>query len=40
MHMMMIDRESGKMMALGEQALVTEGACESITRALDKLIVN
>lgn len=40
MHMMMIDRATGHMMALGETAIVTEGACELITRAPDKLIVN
>jgi len=40
MHMLMVDRESGHMMALGEQAVVTEGACEPITHALDELVVN
>ncbi|SVE00031.1 uncharacterized protein METZ01_LOCUS452885 [marine metagenome] len=28
------------MMALGEQAVVTEGACEPITHALGELVVN
>lgn len=40
MHMLMVDRRSGHMMALGEQAIVTEGACESITHALDSLVIN
>ena len=40
MHMLMVDRASGHMMALGEQAIVTEGACEPITHALDALVVN
>ena len=40
MHMLMVDRASGHMMALGEQAIVTDGACESITHALDSLVVN
>ena len=40
MHMLMVDRASGHMMALGEQAIVTDGACEPITRALDALVVN
>ena len=40
MHMLMVDRESGHMMALGEQALVTDGDCEPITHALEALVVN
>ena len=40
MHMLMVDRTNGHMMALGEQAVVTDGACELITRALDELVVN
>jgi len=40
MHMLMVDRASGHMMALGEQAIVTDGACEPITHALDALVVN
>ena len=40
MHMLMVDRSSGHMMALGEQAIVTDGVCESITHALDTLVIN
>ena len=40
MHMLMVDRDNGLMMALGEQAIVTEGACEPVTRAPRELIVN
>ena len=40
MHMLMVDRGSGHMMAVGEQAIVTEGACEPITHALEELVVN
>tara|TARA_Y100000739_G_scaffold220265_1_gene219561 strand:- start:559 stop:1083 length:525 start_codon:yes stop_codon:yes gene_type:complete len=40
MHMLMVDRSTGHMMALGEQAIVTEGACEPITHALDTLVIN
>ena len=40
MHMLMVDREHGLMMSLGEQALVTEGACEAITHAPRELVVN
>jgi len=28
------------MMALGEQAVVTDGACELITQALGELVIN
>jgi hypothetical protein len=40
MHMLMVDRDRQLMMALGEQAIVTEGACEPITHAPRELIVN
>jgi len=40
MHMLMVDRNSSHMMALGEQAIVTEDACEPITHALDTLVIN
>ena len=40
MHMLMVDRTNGHMMALGEQAVVTDGACELITQALDELVIN
>jgi len=33
MHMLMVNREKGLMMSLGEQAIVTTGACEPITHA-------
>jgi len=28
------------MLALGEQSVVTDGACELITQALDELVIN
>ena len=40
MHMLMVDRAKGHMMALGEQAVVTDGDCERITQALDELVIN
>ena len=40
MHMLMVDRERGLMMSLGEQAVVTDGACEPITRAPRELLGN
>ena len=40
MHMLMVDRTSGLMMSLGEQAIVTDGACEPITHAPTELPVN
>jgi len=40
MHMLMVDRQKGLMMSLGEQAIVTGGACESITHAPQELPVN
>ena len=40
MHMLMVDRERRLMMSLGEQALVTENACEPITHAPRELPVN
>ena len=40
MHMLMVDRANGHMMALGEQAVVTDGDCERITQALDELVIN
>ena len=40
LHMLMVDRERGLMMSLGEQAVVTEGACERLTRAPRELVVN
>jgi hypothetical protein len=33
MHMLMVDRNSGLMMSLDEQAIVTDGPCERITQA-------
>ena len=39
MHMLMVDRERGLMMSLGEQAIVTDGAPERITRAPRELAV-
>ena len=40
MHMLMVNRERGLMMALGETAIVTDGACEAITHAPRSLICN
>ena len=40
LHMLMVDRERGLMMSLGEQAIVTEGACEPLTRAPRELVLN
>ena len=40
MHMLMVNREKGLMMTLGEQAIVTDGACEPITHAPRELPVN
>ena len=39
MHMLMVDRNSGLMMSLGEQAIVTDRACE-LPRRLGGLPVN
>tara|TARA_B100000686_G_scaffold289254_1_gene315838 strand:+ start:189 stop:1343 length:1155 start_codon:yes stop_codon:yes gene_type:complete len=39
-HMLMVNREKGLMMTLGEQAIVTDGACEPITHAPRELPVN
>ena len=40
MHMLMVNREKGLMMSLGEQAIVTDGVCERITHAPRNLPVN
>lgn len=40
LHMLMVDRERGLMMALGEQAIVTAGTCERVTRVPRELVVN
>ena len=42
MHMMMVDRKTGLMMALGEQCIVSPDGkpCEPVTRALEELVVN
>jgi Xaa-Pro dipeptidase len=40
MHMILLDRESGCAMALGETAIVTAGPCEPITHAPRELVVN
>ena len=40
MHMLMVHREKGLMMSVGEQAIVTDGSCEPITHAPRKLPVN
>jgi Xaa-Pro dipeptidase len=40
MHMLMVNRNKGLMMTLGEQAIVTEGACEIITHAPRVMPVN
>ena len=40
LHMLMVDRERQLMMSLGEQAIVTDGACERVTHAPRALIVN
>ena len=40
MHMLMVHREKGLMMSVGEQAIVTAGACEPITHAPRELPVN
>jgi len=40
MHMLMVDRSKGLMMSLGEQAIVTDATCESITHAPQDLPVN
>jgi hypothetical protein len=38
--MILLDRESGCAMALGETAIVTAGPCEPITHASRELVVN
>jgi Xaa-Pro dipeptidase len=40
MHMLMVNRKRGLMMSLGEQAIVTNGACEIVTHAPRTLPVN
>jgi Xaa-Pro dipeptidase len=40
MHMILIDREAGRTMSLGETAIVTEGACEPVCHAPRELVVN
>jgi Xaa-Pro dipeptidase len=40
MHMILLDREAGLAMHLGESAIVTQGACEPVTHAPRELIVN
>ena len=40
MHMILIDREAGRTMSLGETAIVTEGACEPVCHAPRDLVVN
>jgi Xaa-Pro dipeptidase len=40
MHMLMVNRKRGLMMSLGEQAIVTDGACEIVTHAPRTLPVN
>ena len=40
MHMLMVNRERGLMMSLGETAVVTDGPCEPITHAPRSLICN
>jgi len=40
MHMLMVNRERGLMMSLGETAIVTDRACEAITHAPRSLICN
>ena len=40
MHMLMVDRERRLMMSLGEQAVVTTGACELLTNAPRELPIN
>lgn len=40
MHMLMVNRNKGLMMTLGEQAIVTDGACEIISHAPRDMPVN
>ena len=40
MHMLMVNRTKGLMMSLGEQAIVTNGSCETITHAPRNLPLN
>jgi len=40
MHMILLDREAGLAMHLGETAIVTPGACEPVTHAPRELVVN
>ena len=40
MHMLMVNRERGLMMSVGETAIVTDRACEAITHAPRSLICN
>jgi Xaa-Pro dipeptidase len=40
MHMVLLDRDTGLAMSLGETAIVTEGACEPVNCAPRELVVN
>jgi Xaa-Pro dipeptidase len=40
LHMILLDKDTGLSMSLGEQAIVTKAACEKITHAPQRLIVN
>jgi Xaa-Pro dipeptidase len=40
MHMVLLDRETGLAMSLGETAIVTEGVCEPVNHAPRALVVN
>lgn len=40
LHMILIDRERGLSMAIGESAIVTEGACERVNHIPREMIVN
>lgn len=40
LHMILLDKETGLSMSVGEQAIVTTGACEPITHAPRRLVFN
>ena len=40
LHMILVDRERGLSMAIGESAIVTGGACERVNHIPRELIVN
>ncbi len=40
MHMVLLDRETGLAMSVGETSIVTEGACEPVNHAPRELVIN